>query len=233
MRKVFLVLPLVAVVCFACNGVERHDAIVTVSERVPDLTNETRGMTTKFYDSQNPYTKEVLAKLAGNPVVQTEIMRFEEAGYTLSPSHSFVTEGDDNIGRHLEIAVLSLGNASDAKNAINLFCIGGGEANVVVPVRLSVDEVISKKEGYEKIADGVWMGVIESSSSRVDSDPELQKSFNWRRWARCVGGGVVAGAIGCAYGCRYAIIAFTQCWSVCTEATALVNILSCTFTELQ
>ncbi len=232
MRKVFLVLPLVTLACFACNRGEQRDAIVAVSGRVPDLTHETPEMTTKFYDSQNSYTKEVLAKLAANPVVQAEIVRFGASGYVLSPSNSFVSEGDDNAGRHLEIAVLSLGNASDARNAINLFCMGGADANVVLPVRLSVDEAISKKEGYERIADGVWMGLIESPSSRVDSGPELQKAVNWRRWARCGGGGVVAGAIGCGVGCRYVVVAFTQCWSVCTAAAAVTNILQCTFTEL-
>jgi hypothetical protein len=191
-------------------------------------------MTTKFYDSSNPYTKEVLAKLGKNPAVQAELRRFGASGFVLSPTSSFVIEGDNRTGRHLEMAVLSLGNPAVPQDAIYLFCVGGAAATEIGSVRLTLDPTVSRKDGYEKISDGVWMALVESPASLVDSNPRPQNSWNWKRWLKCLGDGVANGASQCTIVCSWIPYppGYWKCVVVCTAVRTAATLIGCSIAEL-
>jgi hypothetical protein len=204
---------------------------MTTPGRAPDITHEESGAITKFYDSDNPYTKEVLSKLTDNPMVRVELERFAAGGYTLGSPNSFVLEGDTNDGRHAELAVLSLGSTtSEDGDAVYLFCIGGADADVIAPVGLSFNDASAAPE-REKIGDGVWIEAIEPAGS-VASRDDPGYTWNWRRWARCMGGELIGGTFLCAMQCRFIPAAYLKCTMICSAARAVGSLLECSFREL-
>jgi len=222
---------MLAMVCFACSGEQPNDVAVTAAERSPDITYEEPGFLTKFYDSDNPYTKEVLDQLTDNARVRAELGRFKNQGYTLRPDGSFVSEGEDGSGRQMEMAVLSLGAASaDARDAVYLFCYGGADPTAVVPAKLTLED--KSAAGYVKAGDGVWFGIAESAFGETVNVDDPSYAWNWRRWANCVGSGILAGTITCAFHCRWVPVIYVKCTTICSLGRAAAVALQCSIMEM-
>jgi hypothetical protein len=205
--------------------------MLTEADRTPDMTHEADGMVTRFYDSDNPHTQEMIGRLTRGPRVLTELNRFGAAGYALSAENSFVTEGDTKDGRHLEITVLSLGTASpDKHDAVYLFCVGGKHFEIL-PIEVSLEEPEDPTQ-FTAAGEGVWMRSIEPLQVAAGSREGPAPAWNWRRWAKCVTGSIVTNTTTCALACRFAPVMYIKCAIACTAIRTLASIFECSIQEL-
>jgi hypothetical protein len=205
--------------------------MVTEADPTPDVTHESDGMVTRFYDSDNPYTKEVIDRLIGDPRLRAELDRFGAMGYALSRENSFVTESDTEGGQHTEMTVLSLGNASaDGRDAIYVFYVGGQRVEIL-PIELSFEEP-GEPNKFAVAGDGVWLSPIEPLEAATGSREDPANNWNWRRWAKCVTGSIVTNVTACGLGCRFAPVVYLKCVAVCGGIRTIGSVLECSIQEL-
>jgi hypothetical protein len=229
MRMRFWAVSVVALLCVGCLGQER--VMVTEADPTPDIRHESDGMVTRFYDSDNPYTKEVIDRLIGDPRLRAELDRFGAMGYALSRENSFVTEGDTEDGRHTEMTVLSLGGASaDERDAIYVFYVGGKRVEIL-PIELRLEEPEDPVH-FTVAGDGVWLAPIEPIEATMGTREDPAYNWNWRRWAKCVGGQILTGAVACSFGCRVAPIVYMKCLAICGGIRTFAGVLECSIQEL-
>lgn len=227
MRMRLWVLPMIALLCVGCLGEDR--VMVTGTDRTPDMTYEAAGMVTRFYDSGNPYTREVIDRLIADSRVRTELDRFGEMGYTLSRENSFATEGDTEDGQHREMTVLSLGSIA-GKDAIYLFCLGGKRIEIL-PVELALEEPEDPGQ-FTATGDNVWLKPIEPLAAAIGSREDPVHAWKWRRWAKCITGSLVSNATVCVLACRFAPVVYVKCALACSAIRMAASILECSIQEL-
>jgi hypothetical protein len=218
---------MIALLCVGCLGQER--VMVTGTDRTPDMTHEAAGMVTRFYDSDNPYTREVIDRLIADPRVRTELNRFGEMGYALSRENSFVTEGDTEDGQHREMTVLSLGSI-DGEDAIYLFCLGGKRIEIL-PVELRLEEPEDPVQ-FTATGDNVWLKPIEPLAAVAGSREDPAQIWNWRRFGKCVAGSIVSNATVCVLACRFVPVVYLKCAVACSVIRMAASILECSIQEL-
>ncbi len=227
MRMRLWVLPMIALLCVGCLGQER--VMVTETDRTPDITHEADGMVTRFYDSDNPYTKEVIDRVTGDARVRAELNRFGAMGYALSPENSFVTEGDTEDGQHREITVLSLSRGS-TDDAVYVFYVGGKRFEIL-PIELRLEEP-EEPDTFAAAGGGVWLRPIEPLDARAGTREDPALSWSWRRFGKCLTGSFMSNATACALGCRFAPVVYLKCTLICTGIRTGVSVLECALQEL-
>jgi hypothetical protein len=229
MGKRLCAVPVIALLCIGCLGEER--VVMTETGPTPDMTHEADGAVTRFYDSDNPHTREVIGRLIRDRHVLAELNRFGAMGYALSVENSFVAAGDTEDGRHLELTVLSLGGGSaPERDAVYLFYLGGKRVEIL-PIELRLEEPEDPAQ-FSGAGEGAWMRPIEPLHATAGLGEDPARAWNWRRWAKCVTGSIVADATTCAIACRFAPVVYLKCAIACSAIRALASIFECSIQEL-
>lgn len=210
--------------------IERDVPTAPDRAKVPDLRETVDEMEVSLFDSNNPYTAEVLSSLNGRSEVKREMNRFAPQGYRYDRETSFVNEGVLADGRHVQVSIINLKNeAAPDRDAVSLFCLSGPRHLTVVPVRLYFNAGAADP-GATRIGEGVWMSVVEPIDALAGPEKAAFR-WSWRRWFGCVGHDLMVASTGCAVGCRWANVAYLECLGICSGALAIAGLLGCTFQE--
>ncbi|UCG50425.1 MAG: hypothetical protein JSW58_09425 [Candidatus Latescibacterota bacterium] len=228
MRKLVWIVPLFSLFVFSCT--DRGSPIVEPEDQDnPDIVVEEEGITARFYDAENDFTKKALTSITDENPVRSSIEQFEDEGYGFESENSFVVRGVGPDGSEFELTVLAMSNTRDRfRDAVYLFCINCSEGFFTVPLRVSFDKVNPNPDSYQ-IDESVWLGWIGTPLQSVGAGAAR---MSWSQWARCVSERIAAGAAACAWICRYSPATYLQCLAICSAGQVIYALVYCTIQAL-
>ena len=229
MGRIVWIVPWLTVVCVSCAG--GGDEVATPEVvRSADIVRQDEGVTSKYFDVENPYTLERVDAILESADVQSAVQYFEDLGYTREPQHTFVAEGEGPDGESVEMAALAMNPPTGTStHVVYVLDILGGGSEWVVPLTVSFAGDPNRDDSYE-IGEGVWVALAGEPMSAAANLAPAQVS--WRDWLRCVVERIVAGAASCAWTCRHFGGLYLPCLAKCTAGYAIFAIFYCAFQQM-
>lgn len=240
MRMLVWIAPLIAAACMSCAGGGDEIAKPEVVKSA-DIVREDVGVTSRYFDVDNPYTLRRAAESLETAAVQSAVQEFEALGYACEPRQSFVAEGEGANGTHVEIVALSLSmsapaeedeedeNDGEGADVVYILDIRAGEWEWVVPLRISFVGEPSGGDAY-RFGEGVWIALAGEPQGLAGCAAAAK--LPWSGWLECVAARTLAGALTCAWTCRFAAGNYLPCLGVCTEGYAMFALIYCTIQQL-
>jgi hypothetical protein len=229
MRNLVWIAPAIAVVCISCAGGGDEFAKPEIVKSA-DIVREDDGVTSRYFDVNNPYTQERIAEVREDEGVRATVEGFERNEYTYEPERSFVAEGEGPDGKRLEVAALTMTRVAErSTEVVYVLSLRGEDAAYVVPVKFSFADCPGDDDAC-RISEGVWMAL---TGEPAGPDARLSaEQLSWRAWFRCLVERIVAGAASCAWTCRFAPGLYWPCLAECTAGYVIYAIFSCSFQQM-
>lgn len=229
MRKLIGIAPVLAVVCMSCTG-GGDEIAMPECVKSADIVREDAGVTSRYFDTDNPYTLRRVAGALEAEAVRATMESFDRSGYACEPEHSFVAEGEGPGGESLEIAALPMVRREGERiEVVYVLSLESVRASYVVPVRFSFADAPIDDDAYE-IGEGVWMAL---AGEPLGADARLgAANLSWRAWFRCLAERMAAGLASCAWTCQFAPTLYLHCLAQCTAGYVIYALISCTFQAL-
>lgn len=229
MRKLVWIAPWLALLCISCaeGGQEIAEPEVV---KTADIVREDDGVTSRYYDVDNPYTVQRAMAVREDAVVRSAVEGFEALEYTCESQHSFVAEAEGPGGECLELTAVTMSRAEEQSvDIVYVLAIRSAKQSYVVPLRVSFANAPNDDSAC-RISEGVWISLADESLGVEACLSTAQLSL--RAWLRCLAERLVAGAASCAWTCQFAPGLYLQCLAHCTAGYVIYAIFSCTFQEL-